>query len=534
MNLFKSYINKSKHTDEHLVTLSLGGDKDAFCQIVVRYQNLLCSIAYASLGDFKQSEDVAQEAFVEAWKKLASIREPEKLKAWLCGILRFKLSHYHRKEQHQVISGASEIEMHDKVAEGDLEHQVIDEQHQTLLWQLLENLGDNYKEPLVLYYRENQSIDKVAHELSLSKDTVKQRLSRGRALLKTAMADFVENTLKNTKPGEAFTTSVMVMISDIAPTLKSTAIGTSAAKASYWFKLTSVVTFIAAISGLISSYFGLQASLAQSRTLRERQLTKKVVSLFLLVAALYVFGMLVLRKVAYLHQSFVDVYAILSQLLVLSFVLIYCLLVKKAFSALQKLRIEERLFQPEAFDKAIDHAGAKSRYYKSAWSLFGVPLVHVHFGLHEKNDKPTFGWVAGGTYAHGLIFAWGGVAIAPISVGILSVGVVSIGAVGLGVFSLGTVALGGIGLGASAVAYKAYGSLSAMGWHSALSDGFSIAKQGAIGRIAYAAQANNEAAATLVELTSFNSIYPWALLACSIMVIVPAIWYANKVKQHHA
>lgn len=533
MKLFNAYLNKTKHTDESLVTLSLGGDKDAFCQIVTRYQNLLCSVAYASLGDFKKSEDIAQEAFVEAWKKLDSIREPKKLKSWLCGILRFKLSHYHRKEQHQVITGASELAHHEKSTEQELEHQVIDEQHQALLWQVLDNLNESYKEPLVLFYRENQSIDKVAQALSLSKDTVKQRLSRGRALLKTAMSEFVEDTLKNTKPGEAFTTGVMVLISDIAPAVKSTALGTSAVKASYLFKFSSLVTVLAAFSGLISSYFGLQASLAQSRTHREKQLTKKCVSLFIIFALLFVAVMLGLKFIAYQHQSYVGTYAILSQITVVLFVCSYCVLVKKVFSAIQRLRVEERIFHPEAFDKNIDQVNSAGRYYKSAWTLLGVPLVHIHFGLQEASDKPTFGWIAGGTYAHGLFFAWGGVAIAPISVGILSVGVVSIGAVGLGLFSLGTVAIGGIGLGASAVAYKAYGSLSALGWQSALSDGYSIAQHAAIGRIAYANQVNNEAAAQIINLDSFNNIYPWALMVLSILVIAPAIWYANKVKQRH-
>ena len=40
------------HTDDAtLVMYSLGGDRDAFCEIVSRYQNLLCSLAYSAVGD---------------------------------------------------------------------------------------------------------------------------------------------------------------------------------------------------------------------------------------------------------------------------------------------------------------------------------------------------------------------------------------------------------------------------------------------------------------------------------------------------
>ena len=68
-------------TDSELVTLSLAGDRDAFGRIVTRYQTLLCSLAYSATGSLSQSEDLAQETFVTAWRQLADLREPEKLRA---------------------------------------------------------------------------------------------------------------------------------------------------------------------------------------------------------------------------------------------------------------------------------------------------------------------------------------------------------------------------------------------------------------------------------------------------------------------
>src|SRR6516165_9961713 len=75
-------------SDYELVTLTLAGDRDAFGRIVTRYQTLLCSLAYSATGSFSQSEDLAQETFVTAWKQLADLREPEKLRSWLCRISR--------------------------------------------------------------------------------------------------------------------------------------------------------------------------------------------------------------------------------------------------------------------------------------------------------------------------------------------------------------------------------------------------------------------------------------------------------------
>jgi len=97
MRIFKNLARRPDSSDTALVMASLGGDRRAFGEIVSRYQSLLCSLAYSSVGDLNHSEDIAQEAFVEAWGKLDTLREPAKLKAWLWGILRFNVSRFHRE-----------------------------------------------------------------------------------------------------------------------------------------------------------------------------------------------------------------------------------------------------------------------------------------------------------------------------------------------------------------------------------------------------------------------------------------------------
>src|SRR3954470_13385223 len=75
-------------TDTDLVAECLAGNRDAFGCIVARYQSLICSLAYSATGSLGQSEDLAQETFVVAWKQLATLREPAKLRSWLCRIAR--------------------------------------------------------------------------------------------------------------------------------------------------------------------------------------------------------------------------------------------------------------------------------------------------------------------------------------------------------------------------------------------------------------------------------------------------------------
>ena len=83
--------------DTELVHASLAGNREAFGRIVARYQALICSLAYSATGSLSRSEELAQDTFVAAWKQLAALREPAKLRAWLCGIARHVISNAQRR-----------------------------------------------------------------------------------------------------------------------------------------------------------------------------------------------------------------------------------------------------------------------------------------------------------------------------------------------------------------------------------------------------------------------------------------------------
>ncbi len=198
-------------TDAELVAQSLAGNRDAFGQIVTRHQSLLCSLAYSATGSLNQSEDLAQETFVAAWKQLAGLREPEKLRSWLCQILRnLTYDLLRRQGREPSHHGESLEEISESPSSEPLPpEQTISNEEQAILWRSLEKIPELYREPLVLFYREHQSIEAVAKNLELTEDAVKQRLSRGRKLLHEEVLAFVEGALARTNPGQAFTLGVL-------------------------------------------------------------------------------------------------------------------------------------------------------------------------------------------------------------------------------------------------------------------------------------------------------------------------------------
>jgi RNA polymerase sigma factor (sigma-70 family) len=225
-------MQRAENNDAELVAGSLDGNRDAFRLIVERYQTLISSLAYCATGSVCRSEDLAQETFVSAWKQLAELREPAKLRPWLCSIARFLISKEFRRQGREPDHAAESLEAVDEwVSPEPLPpDQVISDEEKAILWRSLERIPEIYREPLVLFYREHQSIEAVAQDLGLSEDVVKQRLSRGRKLLQEQFLAFVAGALKQTSPGKTFTLGVIAALPLLATTAKAATVGTALAQ----------------------------------------------------------------------------------------------------------------------------------------------------------------------------------------------------------------------------------------------------------------------------------------------------------------
>ena len=178
----------------------------AFEQFVVRFQSTACAVAYSAVRDRAVSEEVAQEAFLIAWRSLATLPDQAALPAWLCGIVRRVAANVRRKRRWEVTT--MEIQMREPSADASPLDELLTREEGQLAARALGALAEKYREPLVLFYRGEQSLKQIAAALAISEDTAKQRLSRGRKLLKQRLRD-VERLLSNTRPGPAFTATVV-------------------------------------------------------------------------------------------------------------------------------------------------------------------------------------------------------------------------------------------------------------------------------------------------------------------------------------
>jgi len=204
--------------DTALLEASAAGDRQAFSGIVERYKSLVCAIVYSSTGDLELSEDLAQDTFVAAWTHLGDLKDRSRFKPWLCSIARNVAKRYLANRCRDVIAEAQSLEVSagQAAAKPGPRELAISKEEQTVLWRSLEQIPETYRVPLILYYREGQSVQRVSESLNLTPGAVKQRLHRGRQMLKVEMAAFVEQSLAQTRPGKAFGLGVLCALPRIS------------------------------------------------------------------------------------------------------------------------------------------------------------------------------------------------------------------------------------------------------------------------------------------------------------------------------
>ncbi|MBS2020930.1 MAG: sigma-70 family RNA polymerase sigma factor [Deltaproteobacteria bacterium] len=513
-------------SDADLVGRSLSGDREAFRELVERHQSAVCAVAYAASGSRAQSEDLAQETFLQAFRDLGSLREPEKLRGWLCGIAR-NLAHNslrRGRDEAKVIplEAALEVPARGRLPEDD----ASDRQEEALLWRSLTRLPETYREPLVLFYREHQSVAEVSTALALPEDTVRQRLSRGRKLLEAEVQRFIEGTLTRGGPGADFAAGVMAGLPPLATGLS--AAGTATAGTSLAAKST-LPGILLALSGpfisIVGTWAALQTALSRTRTPAERAALWRDVLPVLLVAVLYTAYIVQFGFTARFwdaHEAWLRLAAFAGPA---TFVAYLCVSTARSTQRQREVRASERAAHPEAY---LPRAGEPADEYVSPVRLLGVPLVHLRRVAPAPEARPAFAWIASGDRAIGLLYAQGPLALAPIAFGTVSIGLVSLGSASLGLVSVGGAALGLFSLGGSAIGLLAIGGV-ALG-HVAALGGAALSNGHALGAVAFAPHADDAEARTAVAALHLGGATQ-ALLALVFVFTLPLVWVALKSRR---
>lgn len=241
--------------DNALLAASRSGDVTAFGQLIERHHALVCAVAYSRTGDRVVSEDIAQDTFLAAWRSLATLRDASRLRPWLCGIARNLAGKTNRSRRRETLVDSDTLAQRRDSEPGALQI-LVTRETEAAVWTALSALPEVYREPLVLFYREDQSVKEVALGLGLSEDTAKQRLSRGRKALEERLGELVGQTVAAGRPSRAARAAVVASIVAAAAAMPGTATAATAAQGASstsvgWGKLAAGLGVVATVAGLV-------------------------------------------------------------------------------------------------------------------------------------------------------------------------------------------------------------------------------------------------------------------------------------------
>jgi RNA polymerase sigma-70 factor, ECF subfamily len=155
-------------------------EQQAFANLVRAHQTELYRLAYWLCKNKAQAQDIVQDAFMRAWKSIASLREAGSAKAWLMMIVRREyLRTFERKSYELVTLDAQPIEdsAPDLAARGDAD----------AVRQAIAELEPKYRIPLVLQVIGGLSCAEIAQDLRISEAAVMTQLFRARQKIKHAL-----------------------------------------------------------------------------------------------------------------------------------------------------------------------------------------------------------------------------------------------------------------------------------------------------------------------------------------------------------
>ena len=495
-------IMRADSDDAALVADTLGGDSEAFGCIVTRYQALICSLAYSATGSLGQGEDIAQETFLAAWRQLRDLRQPAKLRAWLCQIARNHICDALRERERDPVSTAEPLQALDFAAPHSWspDHAITHEE-EGILWRSLQHIPETYRAPLVLFYREQHSIEQVANDLELSQDAVRQRLARGRKLLHKEVLAFVEGALARTKPGETFTNRVLSALPGLPISAKGAGIAATGAQVSGMAKTVLMAGMSGAVFGpvlgIAGAWIGYRVGMNRANSDERRERVSDFYrECFTWMAASFMAIVLPLFLGRELRKFHPKLTADMAIGLALAYVTGSTAV---SLSSLAKRR------QLGALGSAV---GATVKSVKTVWeyrsrfTVLGLPLIHVSAGGGRASVAKA--WIAVGDVAVGLLVAVGGVTIAPLSIGSCAIGLLAIGVCAAGSLAVGGLSLGVWSFGGLAFGWQAFGAC-AIGWNAA-AGGVALARHVVLGTIPQAAQANSNAARSFMGVNRFFQV----------------------------
>ena len=213
-----------KNDDIQLIQRVLAGDDDAFSVLVRKYQKQVHALAWRKIGDFHIAEEITQDTFLKAYKRLSTLKKPQRFASWLYVIATNRCSSWLRKKRlwTQPLEELEETD-NDQRQKATYSGYVIEENERItvaaqreVVKKLLAKLQESERTVITLHYFGEMSCTEIGTFLGVSANTIKSRLRRAQQRLRKE-EPMIRNALDNFQITPNLTENIMREIARIQP-----------------------------------------------------------------------------------------------------------------------------------------------------------------------------------------------------------------------------------------------------------------------------------------------------------------------------
>jgi RNA polymerase sigma-70 factor (ECF subfamily) len=186
-------------TDSEIIARVLSGEHQLFAELVQRYQNFVFTIALKYTPVREDAEEIAQDAFVKAFRALKDFRGESKFSTWLYTIVNSTSITFLRKKKLNVHSLDNEhvFEMADSQQSGADANTVEQKSKVAMVSRAIQLLSPDDAKLITLFYKAEQSLEEIGRILSMETNTVKVKLHRARQRLREKMEKHFKHEVKD-------------------------------------------------------------------------------------------------------------------------------------------------------------------------------------------------------------------------------------------------------------------------------------------------------------------------------------------------
>ena len=210
-------------SDAQLIRDILSGDDVAFTTLVQKYYKSVHALAWQKIGDFHYAEEITQDAFLQAYKKLSTLRNPHQFAGWLYVIVNRCCISWTRKQKRalQLLEDTSVKEIGELAYERYISEQremEATERRYEIVKRLLEKLPESERTVVTLYYLSEMTTKEIGKFLGVSANTIQSRLHRARERLQKHEELLVQEVLGRVQISENLIENIARKVVDLKPT----------------------------------------------------------------------------------------------------------------------------------------------------------------------------------------------------------------------------------------------------------------------------------------------------------------------------